>query len=430
MRRIRTHLRSVLTFLLALEAKAIVAKYRPKIILVAGGVGKTLAKDAAFAALSEAFFVRSGEQSGVFGAALAVVGVPNPQGSPFLWMKSFLEGVFLIALRAPYPEWLVIETTAERPGMIAKMRWLRPSAIIAVRFPAVPPHVEFYPSSGAAIAEALMPARWLAAGGAFIANEDDENAKHAEIAEGVRSMTFGLGATADIQMEKFRTNVRGGMPSGISFDVLTSGERARVSLAGVAGTQHIYPVLAGVAAALAEGVLLEKAAAGFGRYAPRAGRMRLIPGMRGTVIIDDSYTASPAADEEALSALAEIPRAGKRIAVLADMLELGALSVGEHARIGGIAASSADILVTVGVRARGIAEGARSAGMPSDAVFECDTNAGAAAALLTQIAEGDVVLVKGSQAMRMERVVKSLMAEPGKAKDLLVRQSAEWQRRI
>lgn len=429
MRRIRTHLRSVLTFLLTLEAKAIVAKYRPKIILVAGGVGKTLAKDAAFAALSEAFFVRSGEQSGVFGASLAVVGVPNPQGSPFLWVKSLLEGVFLITLRAPYPEWLVIETTAERPGTIARMRWLKPSAVIAVRFPAVPPHVEFYPSPEAAIAEALTPARWLAAGGAFVANEDDENAKHAGVAEGVRRMTFGLGETADIQMEKLRTNVRGGMPSGISFDVLTSGERSRVSLAGVAGTQHIYPVLAGVAAALAEGVLLEKAAAGFGRYAPRAGRMRLIPGMRGTMIIDDSYTSSPAAAEEALSALADIPRGGKRVAVLADMLELGALSVGEHARIGGIAASSSDVLMTVGVRARGIAEGARAAGMPPERVLECENGADAAAKLLPIIAEGDVILVKGSQAMRMERVVKSLMAEPGKARELLVRQSREWLRR-
>jgi len=148
--------------------------------------------------------------------------------------------------------------------------------------------------------------------------------------------------------------------------------------------------------------------------------------MRDSVIIDDTYNASPAAMEEALIALGDIPRTGRRIAVLADMLELGGFSVTEHNRIGALVAESADILVTVGVRTKGIAEGARSSGMPENMIIECERGSDASTELLSLIQSGDVILVKGSQSMRMERVVKSLMQEPEKAKDLLVRQDAEW----
>lgn len=144
------------------------------------------------------------------------------------------------------------------------------------------------------------------------------------------------------------------------------------------------------------------------------------------MLIDDSYNASPVAIAEALKTLTSLPRKGRRIAVLGDMLELGAYSVQEHLDAGALAAASADLLVTVGVRARGYAEGATKAGMAGENILQFDKAEIAAEHLQSVVAEGDIVLVKGSQGMRTEKVSKALMANPKEAPKLLPRQDAEW----
>ena len=108
------------------------------------------------------------------------------------------------------------------------------------------------------------------------------------------------------------------------------------------------------------------------------------------------------------------------------MLELGSFSASEHRRIGTLVPTSADLLITVGVRAKGIAEGARDADMSPDSVFEYERGADAVSYLTLVAGEGDVLLVKGSQSMRMEKVTKALMRHPERAKELLPRQDEDW----
>ncbi len=156
------------------------------------------------------------------------------------------------------------------------------------------------------------------------------------------------------------------------------------------------------------------------------GRLNPLPGRRGSMILDDSYSSSPAAAEAALDTLAALD-ARHRIAVLGDMLELGDYEAAGHERVGERAAGLLDLLVTKGVRARCIADAARGAGMGADQVVVTYTAEDAARAVLERIAPGDVVLVKGSLATRMEQVVRLLMEEPHLAPDLLVRQDAAWQ---
>lgn len=421
--------RQVIVFLLTLEAKLVLRKHRPKIIAVTGSVGKTSAKDAIYTALSKSFFVRRSEKSfnGDIGVPLTVLGVRNGWSNVFQWIRNLIDGISLLILTTPYPKWLIVEVGADRPGDITKsLSWLKPDVVVATRFPEISVHVEFYASPEDVIKEELAPVGWLQSGGIFVFNEDDERAESAPTASGVTRLSFGFGEGANLKAENLRATSEDGMPSGISFDISYGNERATVSIPDVAGRSHVYSVLAGIAVALSVGVSLEEATGAFQKHETPSGRMRLIKGMRDSVIIDDTYNASPAAMEEALIALGDIPRTGRRIAVLADMLELGGFSVIEHNRIGALVAESADILVTVGVRTKGIAEGARSSGMAENMIIECERGSDASTELLSLIQSGDVILVKGSQSMRMERVVKSLMQEPEKAKDLLVRQDAEW----
>jgi UDP-N-acetylmuramoyl-tripeptide--D-alanyl-D-alanine ligase len=157
--------------------------------------------------------------------------------------------------------------------------------------------------------------------------------------------------------------------------------------------------------------------------------MAILEGMNGSTIIDDTYNASPKATEHGLKTLQELDCKGKKIAVLGDMLELGDYTKEEHYKIGKLAGSIAHLLLTVGVRARGIAEGALDAKMKDDYILECDTSIDAGKELVTRLEPGDVVYLKGSQSMRMERAVKMILSETYDASKVLVRQDSEWLQR-
>jgi UDP-N-acetylmuramoyl-tripeptide--D-alanyl-D-alanine ligase len=110
------------------------------------------------------------------------------------------------------------------------------------------------------------------------------------------------------------------------------------------------------------------------------------------------------------------------------MLELGKFSSSEHERIGVLAATSADILLTVGIRARKIAEAALHHGLKESSIFQYDDVDRAGRELQALLQPGDVVLVKASQGIRAERIIEEVMADPDLAAQLLVRQEKAWKR--
>jgi UDP-N-acetylmuramoyl-tripeptide--D-alanyl-D-alanine ligase len=157
--------------------------------------------------------------------------------------------------------------------------------------------------------------------------------------------------------------------------------------------------------------------------------MRIIPGINGATIIDDTYNSSPVAVEEALSTLKAIEAKGKKIAVLGDMLELGMYTEREHVRVGTYAKECVDVIVTIGLRAEDFITGAVAAGMDKNMTHMYPEPTAAMNYLKKHVGEHDVVLVKGSQGMRLERIVQVLMKDPEQAKELLVRQEKEWEHR-
>jgi UDP-N-acetylmuramyl pentapeptide synthase len=145
------------------------------------------------------------------------------------------------------------------------------------------------------------------------------------------------------------------------------------------------------------------------------------------LIVDDTYNSSPEAAMAAVKAIAELnlDNATRKVAIMGDMLELGDITDQAHYDLGRtVAESKFDILVAVGINRLATIRGAQEAGMENFLDFE---NSIIAAEKMKELIVGhEVILVKGSQGSRMERVVKSLMREPERAKELLVRQSDEW----
>lgn len=438
--------KTIIISVLQWEAKLVLRKYQPKIVAITGSVGKTSTKDAIYSALASSFFVRKTQKSfnGDIGVPLTILGLQNGWSNPLLWLENIAKGFMMVVTKHPYPSWLVLEVGADRPKDIAKiMEWVTPDIGVATRIGEAPVHIEFYKDRAQLIFEKSQLPRAVKAkadGGILILNIDDADIAGFGPLTKAEVMTVSQKAEADFRADTPEVLYEAGSdglekPVGIRFAIHHAGKAYEVKRRGIAGSHHLYPALFAFAVAVTQGIAPEKAIAGLSAELNTPGRMRLLPAVKGATVVDDSYNASPVAMTEALHTLGALKVgsgngvAGKKIAILGDMMELGKLSSEAHRKAGLLAGTVVDVLVTVGVRARQIAEGALDAGLADEKVMQFDHAQEAGKYVESILGPGDVVLAKGSQSVRMERAVQEIMAEPERRADLLVRQDDEWQKR-
>jgi UDP-N-acetylmuramoyl-tripeptide--D-alanyl-D-alanine ligase len=433
--------KKIIIVLLTLEAKAVIKKYKPRIVAVTGSVGKTSAKDAIYEVLAHTSGARVRKSQKSFnselGLPLTILGRPNAWNNPFAWIQNVIDGLFLIIFHSPYPEWLVLEVGADRPGDIQSVaKWLPVEVAVITRLPEVPVHVEFFNSAEEVVEEKAALIDALVPDGTLVLYADESRSDDMRRrAVGKHISTFGFNEEADVRAQNFSVLYEEGVahaPIGISAHISAGGSSVPVQVIGTAGAHTLLPALAAVAVGRTLGKDLAECVQALGSYMPPQGRMHLLAGIKGSTIIDDTYNSSPAAVAAALDTLVLIApekSGGRKIAALGDMLELGRHSVEEHRKIGTYAAACTDILITVGFRARDIAQGALDAGMDEKNILQYEDAEKAGEELAALIGQGDIILVKGSQSIRMERTVEELMANPEMAHELLVRQDQEWTKR-
>ena len=210
-------------FVIQCEAKLVLAKYKPKIVVVVGSVGKTIAKDAIYSVLSESFFVRKSEKSynSETGIPLTILGRPSGWSNPFLWIRNILEGIVLIVLRNRYPKWLVLEIGADRPGDIKKVaEWIKPDVVVMTRFPDVPVHIEFFDSAEDLFEEKTSIISALVPGGILIVNGDDEKvAGLINTYENITSFAYGFNKNNDFVASHYGISYKSDAPTGLHFKV-------------------------------------------------------------------------------------------------------------------------------------------------------------------------------------------------------------------
>jgi len=419
-------LKFIIVFVLTLFARAVVRRYRPRIVMVTGSVGKTSAKDAVAAVLGARFLVRKSEKSfnSEFGVPFTVLGVANPWNNPFAWLSVARSAFVLLFLPNHYPNLLVLEVGADKPGDLARiLRIATPDVVVVTLLPDIPVHVEAYASPEAVREEEFSPSLALPAAAPLIVSADDSYALDNALRTPAHVISYGTAEGAVVRVSSLGFYKEDGAVVGMTATVEIGGERGNCIVKGSVGKTQLLPVAAALATAHAFQIPLEEALTALESYEPPPGRGRLLRGINGSIIIDDSYNASPAAVEEALATLKTFPHAKRRIAVLGDMLELGRYSVMEHGRISALAAGSADVIAAVGIRARAFAA---APGKAESMAF--DNARSAATALAEYVQQGDVVLVKGSQSVRTERIVKALLADPEDAARL-VRQEKKWKQK-
>jgi len=426
---IKAFVRNIVTNILEAESKLVLKKYHPKIIAVTGSVGKTSAKDAIFAVVGEALVARKSMKSfnSEIGLPLTILNCENGWSNPLLWSKNILKGILLVATRVHYPKWLVLELGAGKPGDISRAAALVvPDIVVVTRFGEVPVHVEFFKSPEELFDEKAALVKALRNTGVLIVNADDERVLALREKTKAKSLTYGLSAGAMFRATNIQTAYEGDTPIGTTFKLEHEGGVFPVTMQGVLGVQPVYSALVAIATGAYLKLNIVDIIGHLSAHMSPPGRMRVIPGLKGSIIIDDTYNASPVAAEAALEALKNVKTKGRKIAVLGDMLELGKFTIEEHQKLGKQAGEIATLVLAVGPRAKYIIEGALASDMSEKDLIEFDDSHLAGKYLESIIKAGDMVLVKGSQGMRMERAVEEIMAEPARAGELLVRQEEEW----
>lgn len=302
---------------------------------------------------------------------------------------------------------LVVEMGMRARGEIRQLAQIvRPT--IGVVTNVGPVHVEFLGNlAGVAAAKAELVEQ-LPAHGVAVLNGDDPYVAAMAAQTDAQVVTFGLNPNVDVQAYDV---VSLGF-EGMAFRVRTPlGElNVRTSLLG---EHNVYNALATIAAAQACGLTSKEIEAGLANVRLSGMRLEVIKLSGDIAIVNDAYNASPASMRAALQTLRQLP--GKRkAAVLGDMLELGELAQREHEAIGRQAvASGVNRLIVVGRWAEAVAAAARSAGMSADAIMCCDDADDAARAVAAWMSEHDVILVKASRGLQLERVVDFLVQQRG-----------------
>lgn len=399
-------------------AQHILARWHPEVIAVTGATGKTTCKE-------------------------AIADVLSLQAPTFRSWRNYNDALGLplsLGRLEPSHRYAVLEMGADHPGEIRELCALTQPHIGVVTNVGAS-HLKYF-GTIARLAEELaeLPAA-LPADGLAILNADDPQIRAMAAHTAAKTIFFGVDSAAkrpiQLRVRPLATHDGDGLILEPTDD--PASEETMLSFPHLHGDAWATVVLAALTVAHALGIPREQALATLALLQPLPGRMRLLPGAQGLRILDDSHNATP---ESAAAGLATLAALGHQrhertptIAVLGDMLRLGASEQQAHDQLGITVAHHADYLVTQGMRAERTAAAALKGGMDASHITIAHAPEDCAAAVLAfarQASESSttapLVYIKGSEEMRMEQVTALLLADPRRAEDVLDRQTQAWRR--
>jgi UDP-N-acetylmuramoyl-tripeptide--D-alanyl-D-alanine ligase len=425
----KKYLKKILERILFIFARAVLKKYEPKVVGITGSIGKSSAKEAIFAVLNNKFRARQNikNYNNEIGLPLTIIGEQSGGRSIKKWLRIFWSAIKLIVKTdQKYPEVLILEMGVDHPGDMEYLTALAP-VDIGIITNIGPVHLEYFKTIEKVAREKATLVIKLKPGGWGVLNADNETVLNLKNSVRGRFLTFGFSQEAMVSALEIDLSYKRERVSGISFKLRYQGAIVPVFLPNILADHLVYAALAAGCVAIILEMNLVEIAEALQKFSPPLGRMHLLDGINDSQIIDDSYNASPEAVIAAVETLDKIKCSGRKIAVLGDMLELGDYERTGHELVGqAIAELGINQLVIVGERAKIIASSAIADGFNGDGIKYFDESIGAGDYLLHQVKPGDLLLIKGSQGMRMERTTKILLADPSRAESLLVRQEGEW----
>ncbi|MGD8804255.1 MAG: UDP-N-acetylmuramoyl-tripeptide--D-alanyl-D-alanine ligase [Chloroflexota bacterium] len=350
-----------------------------RVIGITGSVGKTTTKELTHAVLSRRFntLKSEGNYNNEIGLPLTLLRLRPWHQRAVLEMGMYTSGEISLLCELAQPQIGVVTIVGA-----VHMEWLGSIEAIA--------------AAKRELLEALPPAPE----GVAILNRDDERVMEMAGYTDASVVTYGLDSQADIWADHILSM---GL-NGIYFTLHHGRDSLNVQVP-LLGRHSVHTALRAAAVGLVEGLTWDEIVHGLQGLSSQL-RLVAVPGPRNSILLDDTYNSSPESAIAALNLLNDLD--GRRIAILGDMLELGPVEEQSHRLVGRRAKDAADVIVAVGELGRLIGEEALAAGMPADRVFLVKDAAEAVELLNDIIRNDDVVLVKGSRGVQLDRVVTAL----------------------
>lgn len=420
-------MKKIARYILRHMARAVLKKYHPKIVGITGSVGKTTTKDAIIHILSEFIFVRGSEKNfnNEIGVPLTILGCDAPGRSIIRWIGIVSRFLFLILWRDRYPDVLVLEMGVDRPGdMKYLLSIVHPTIAVVTEISSS--HLEFFGSLDAIAEEKGNLISGIDPQGYVILNADDARVWKMRKRTSARLIGYGFHKRATLRAFNDSIVCTEKGLCGTRLKIQYDGKTLPIRMKYLIAKHHIYAILAAFAVADALHINLVEAISPSNTFRLSPGRLQPIAGRLNSWIFDDTYNASPVSTMAALNTMEQIPF-GRKILMLGDMLELGAEEVEGHTLLTKpIMKLRPAGVVLVGSRMKLLGNLLIREGLDyrTIAFFEDPVSAGKFIA--DHLQADDMILVKGSQGMRMELAVELIMAHPEEAKTLLCRQSKRW----
>ncbi len=415
--------RRLVAEILRFQIRRLIRGKHPFIVAVTGSVGKTSTKLAIAQVLTAKYrvLVQRGNLNAEIGLEMMILNLPIPASltNPWPWLKIFWQSEQLIrAKNYAYDAW-VVELGVDHPGEMKKyLSFLRPD--IGVVTAIAPAHLDNFKTIEAIQTEKLGLAHRAKQ---VLLNGDDARLAKQRDSFGAKPVYF-----YGLKHGEFKLAPQKLSQDGYTARLAIKQAEQEVKL-GLVAEHSLYALAAGAGVGAMAGVGIGQIKQQLEQITPVEGRMNPLPGLRGSLILDDSYNSSPEAALAALRTLQELPGRGRRIAILGSMNELGDYTPKAHQEVGS-ACGDLDLLVTIGdVAETHLVPAARKAGLKEEQIKSFWSPFEAGKFMAGQVKAGDVVLAKGSQnGVFAEEAVALILADPTD-RTKLVRQTEAWMKR-
>jgi len=413
--------RKFLAKVLMSRAGYLLNKFDPLVIGVTGSVGKSSTKEAIYAVLKEKYLVRRNVSNfnNEIGLPISIIGEKKPSGV-LAWLKFIVVSWWKVRQIKDFPTHLIMEMGADQRGDIAYLaKMVHP--MIGVITNIGDSHMEFLGSRKGIMMEKRALIESLPKNGWAVLNFDDDLVMQMKKKCRARVITYGLKSGANVSAHNIKIT-----SAGTSFKLVYNGSVVPV-LIKLIGFGAVRAALAATAVGLAVDMDILQIVRGLQNWQSLPGRMNIIKGKKGMIIVDDSYNASRDSMISGIETLKRIDSKFRKVAILGSMWELGQTTEAAHFEVGQRAARYFDIIIGVEKNASLFAKGALSAGMKKENIILFPTTDDLLEEVDQLLQPNDLVFVKGSEGKnRLEKVVYHLMLNKKKAAKLLVRQSDEW----
>ncbi len=396
--------------LLGRMAHSILWRHKPFVVAITGSVGKTTTKDmiATIIKKEKKIYYTKKNHNNEIGVPLTIMGWENDVDSLFAFFALLWHWVRMM-IYYEYPEIIVLEMGVDRPGdMDYLMTIAQPDVSVLTTISYA--HSAFFKDIAEIRDEKQKIITRMKKNGTAVVNYDDKYAQNIKSKTHNQIIFYGMKEGADFFASDIEVCFHDCRVAGISFKLNYNGKMIPVRLNNIIAKHFIYAALAALAVVDIVGINVVDAISVLANFSSAPGRMRLLDGKNDFTVIDDTYNASPRAMEAAIETLMDVP--GKRkIVVLGDMRELGDVSQREHiAIIKKIIRKNVDAAFLVGNE---MTKAYAVTSDKTDIIQKCYMNSqDAVEDIVKFMRSGDVVLVKGSRGIFMEKIVKELVSDP------------------